>query len=130
MNINKCVDKAYEDKSFNQLADAPIDALQGVSATHAALLKNAFNITTIREFANLKFVKWATAITALADESETGEEKAKEALLDDAIEMTFPSSDPISVSSGITRIEVAPEMVAARTDHQNSTTIKTAKEKT
>src|ERR1035437_9558575 len=53
-------------------------------------------------------------------EVETEKDKAKETLLDDAIEMTFPSSDPISVASGITRIEVAPEMVAARTDHQNS----------
>ncbi len=43
---------------------------------------------------------------------------AKEALLDDAVEMTFPASDPISVNSGITRIEVAPEMVDAHGDHQ------------
>lgn len=48
---------------------------------------------------------------------------AKESLLDDAIEMSFPSSDPVSVSSGITRIEVAPDMVVARTDHQNSEAI-------
>ncbi|MDB5762008.1 MAG: hypothetical protein JWQ21_1003 [Herminiimonas sp.] len=129
MNINKCVDKAYEDKSFNELADAPIDALQGVSAKDAELLKKAFNITTIREFANLKFVKWATAIAALADEAESEKDKAKETLLDEAIEMTFPSSDPISVASSITRIEVAPEMVAARTDHQNSQTVETANEK-
>ena len=120
MNINKCVDKAYEDKSFNELADGPLNALQGMGAQDAELLQKVFSITTIREFANLKFVKWATAITALADQVETQEDKAKETLLDEAIEMTFPSSDPISVSSGITRIEVAPEMVAARTDHQNS----------
>jgi hypothetical protein len=43
---------------------------------------------------------------------------AKEALLDDAVEMTFPASDPISVNSGITRIEVAPDMVDAHGDHQ------------
>jgi len=122
MNINKCVDKAYEDKCFTELADAPIDALKGVGAKDAELLKKAFNISTIREFADLKFVKWATAIATLADEVETEEDKAKETLLDDAIEMTFPSSDPISVSSGITRIEVAPEMVAASSDHQNSHT--------
>jgi hypothetical protein len=129
MNINKCVDKAYEDKSFKELADAPISALQGVPAKDAELLKQAFNIVTIREFANLKFVKLATAIATLADEVETEQDKAKETLLDDALEMSFPSSDPISVSSGITRIEVAPEMVAARTDHQNSQTTGTANEK-
>jgi hypothetical protein len=59
-------------------------------------------------------------------ETEKDKDKAKETLLDDAIEMTFPSSDPISVASGIKRIEVAPEMAAARTDHQNSQAIKTA----
>jgi hypothetical protein len=129
MNIHKCVDKAYDDKSFKELADGPIDALRGVGAKDAELLKEAFNITTIRDFANLKFVKWATAITILADEVETEKDKAKETLLDEAIEMTFPSSDPISVTSGITRIEVAPDMVDAQTDHQNSQSIETANEK-
>jgi hypothetical protein len=62
-------------------------------------------------------------------EVETEKDKAKETLLDDAIEMTFPSSDPISVASSITRIEVAPEMVAARTDHQNSQSIEPAEKK-
>ncbi|MES2538705.1 MAG: hypothetical protein V4632_22835 [Pseudomonadota bacterium] len=129
MNIDKCVDKAYEGKSFSELADAPINALQGVRSTDAAMLKEAFNITTIRDFANLKFVKWATAITTFADHVETEKDKAKETLLDDAIEMSFPSSDPISVASSITRIEVAPEMVAAHSDHQNSQAIETANEK-
>ena len=45
---------------------------------------------------------------------------ARESLLDDALEMSFPSSDPISVNSAMMRIEVAPEMVDARSDHQNS----------
>lgn len=62
-------------------------------------------------------------------ESQSGTENAKETLLDDAIEMTFPSSDPISVSSGITRIEKAPDMAEARTDHQNSPAVEAAKEK-
>ena len=125
MNINRYVDKAYEQMSFDELVDAPINALQGVNAKEAELLKQAFNVTTIREFANLKFVKWATAIAALATEVGAAKDKAQEALLDHAIEMTFPSSDPVSVDSGITRIEVAPDMVAARTDHQNSKRIKT-----
>jgi hypothetical protein len=34
--------------------------------------------------------------------------------------MTFPASDPISVDSGITRIEVPPDMVNASTDHQHA----------
>ena len=129
MDINKCVDKAYEGKSFNELAAAPLDALQGVSAKNAEMLKKAFGISTIRDFANLKFVKWAGAIVTFADEVETEHDKAKEALLDEAIEMTFPSSDPIAVSSSITRIEVAPDKVPASTDHQNSQAIEPAKER-
>lgn len=120
MNINKCVDNAHQDKSFAELADAPIDVLRGVHAKDAAALKQAFNITTIRELANLKFVKWATAITTLADEDQSTKDLAEEQLLDDAIEMTFPSSDPVAVSS-ITRIEKSPDNKApAQEDHQNA----------
>jgi hypothetical protein len=54
---------------------------------------------------------------------------ADEALLDSAIEMTFPSSDPISVSSGITRIEVQPDKVDASKDHQHSNAVESGSEK-
>jgi len=128
MNINKCVDKAYEGKSFHELANAPIDALEGIGHKDAEILKRAFKVSTIRELANLKFIKWATAIATLAEEDDSTQEKAEEALLDDAIEMTFPSSDPISVAPNITRVEVAPDKVDARTDHQNSQSIETGKE--
>lgn len=66
MNINNAVDKAYEDKSLAELADAPIAALQGVSERQAQLLQDAFRIKTIRQLANLKYVRWARAIVALA----------------------------------------------------------------
>ncbi len=125
MNINICVDKAYENMNFSALADAPLDALQGLSKKDAEMLKEIFNISSIRDFAQLKFVKWSTAITTLADEVEIATEKVGEILLDDALEMTFPSSDPISVSSGITRIEVVPDMVDAKSDHQIGQTIDT-----
>ena len=49
MNINKAIDKAYEGKTFKQLADAPVDALQGVSAADAQALAKAFNVKTIRD---------------------------------------------------------------------------------
>ena len=74
-----------------------------------------------RELAQLNFVRWASAITVLAEEEQMAPaEKAKEDLLDDAVEMTFPASDPISVDAGITRIEVAPEKVDAQHDHQHA----------
>jgi hypothetical protein len=33
----------------------------------------------------------------------------EQALLDDAVEMTFPASDPLAVTSGVTRIDVPKE---------------------
>jgi hypothetical protein len=121
MNIDTVVDKDYLGKCFRDLADAPLSALRGVSVKDAKALQQAFGVGTIRELANLNFVKWASAIATLADEEQMApEEKAKETLLDDAVEMTFPASDPISVDSGITRIEVAPEKVDAQTDHQHA----------
>jgi hypothetical protein len=65
-DISKHVDKAYESKEFAELADAPVDALEGVSAADAAALKKAFNITTIRDLAQSKYVLRAQAIVNLA----------------------------------------------------------------
>lgn len=124
MNISKVVDKDYQGKSFREIADAPLSALQGISAKDAKLLKQAFDIDTVRDLANLRYVKWASALVTLAeDEVDTEEEKAKETLLDDAVQMTFPASDPPAVASSITRIEKAPDMPPAQLDHQNSQSI-------
>ena len=66
-DISKFVDKAFEGKTFAEVADAPVDALQGVSAADAAALKSALNIKTVRDLATNKYVRWAKAITDLAD---------------------------------------------------------------
>jgi hypothetical protein len=129
MNINSIVDKDHAGKCFRDLCNAPLSAMRGVSAKDAKALQQAFNVTTIGELADLKFIKWASAIRVLADEEcDTEEQVAKETLLDDAVEMTFPASDPISVDSGITRIEVPPEMVNASTDHQHAKSIEASSE--
>lgn len=70
MNINKAVDKAYETKSLKEIADSPVDALQGVSEGDAQKLNEAFNVKTVRDLAELKYVKWAQGIVALADSEE------------------------------------------------------------
>ncbi|MDB5726898.1 MAG: hypothetical protein JWR25_1812 [Noviherbaspirillum sp.] len=129
MNINKIVDKEYCNKSFSEIADAPISALQGISAKDAKLLKQALNIDTVRDLAELNYVRLAMAITALADSTAASEEKVQETLLDDAVEMTFPASDPTSVTSSITRIEVEPDMPPAHLDHQNVAVVDTVKGK-
>ena len=70
MNINKALDKAYETKPLKEIADAPVAALQGVSDGDAEKLKAAFNVKTIRDLAELKYVKWAQGTVALADTEE------------------------------------------------------------
>ncbi len=61
-DISKHVDKAYEGLDFTELADAPVDALEGVSKGDADALQKAFNIKTIRQLAESKFVLRAQAI--------------------------------------------------------------------
>ena len=114
MNIDTVVDKEYVGQSFRALADAPISALRGVSAKDAKLLAQAFDVHSVRDLAGLQVVRWAAAITTLAEqEQETPAEQARETLLDSGVEMTFPASDPVSVDAGITRIEVPPETVVS-----------------
>jgi hypothetical protein len=121
MNIDNIVVPQYAQRSFSDIADAPVDALLGISTADALLLKQSFGVTSVRQLADFKFAALARAIATLADqEAASDRQQAGEHLLDDAVEMTFPASDPISVSSGITRIEAAPDMVDARTDHQGA----------
>jgi hypothetical protein len=65
-DITKYVDKAHEQKDFAELADLPIDALQGVSTGDAEAIQKAFNVRTIRQLAEHKFVRAAQALTLLA----------------------------------------------------------------
>ena len=130
MNINSIVDNEFAGKGFREICNAPLSAMRGLSSKDAKALHQAFGITTIGDLAELKFVKWATAIKTLAaEECDTPAQAAKETLLDDAVEMTFPASDPISVDSGITRIEVPPDMVNASTDHQHAQEVEVSTKK-
>jgi hypothetical protein len=61
--------KGYEDKSFAELAAAPVDALKGISKKDAQLLYKAFHIRTVEDLAKLKYAKWAREICELADTS-------------------------------------------------------------
>ena len=70
MNINKYLDKAFEKANLKDLPNAPVDAIAGVSAGDAELLQKAFNVKTIADLANLKYVKWAKAICTLAEGEE------------------------------------------------------------
>jgi hypothetical protein len=124
MNIDSIVNETHQSKCFRELVNAPLTCLAGISEQQATALEQAFGVKTVAELANLRIVRYARAIKMMAEaEAEPRQEVAKETLLDDAVEMTFPASDPLSVNSGITRIEVAPEKVDASTDHQSASSI-------
>jgi hypothetical protein len=67
MNINKGLDRAWEGKSFKEVAEAPVSALAGVTEEEGELLAQAFGIKTVRDLANDKHFKWARAIVIAAD---------------------------------------------------------------
>ena len=124
MNITTIVNEAFHGKSPRELMDCPLTALNGVGEKEARALQDAFGVTTVGELARLEVVANAVAINMMAGAgSQPQGEAAKETLLDEAVEMTFPASDPISVDSGITRIEVAPDKVDAARDHQGADAI-------
>lgn len=66
-NAAKWVNKAYSGKSYAEIAAAPVDALYGISADDARLLKESFGIVTVRDFAENKFFGWADEIVKEAE---------------------------------------------------------------
>ena len=70
MNINKAVMKDVESMPLKQIVKQPVSAIQGVSEGDAKHLKEAFGVDSIEELANLKYVKIAQALVALAETEE------------------------------------------------------------
>lgn len=60
------LDKQFESKEYEDLAEKPVSAIQGVSGGDAALLKKAFGIDTIKELAENKYVAIAQTTVSLA----------------------------------------------------------------
>ena len=60
------LDREFESKEYENLAEKPVSAISGVSEGDAALLKKAFGIDTIRELAENKYVAIAQATVSLA----------------------------------------------------------------
>lgn len=61
------LDMAYHGKTLKELADAPIDALSGISPAAADLIKQALGIKTIRQLGTNQYFLAAQAIARLAD---------------------------------------------------------------
>jgi len=62
--------KEYEDKELDEILKGPTYALQGVSEGDSKKLDKAFNIKTVEDLGNLKFINWAKGINELAQQSE------------------------------------------------------------
>ena len=65
-DIAKFFDRNYEQLEFSELAEAPIDAIAGISTSDAEALQKALNIRTVRDLAENKFVLIAQAVLALS----------------------------------------------------------------
>ena len=63
----KYLDKEYRDKTWSEVAKAPISAINGVSENDVEYLKRAFNIVTVQDLATNKFVHIAQTILSLTD---------------------------------------------------------------
>ena len=67
LGLEKKLMKQFEGKSAQELADAPVTALEGLTKEDAEYLDKAFGIKTVRDLAKQKHFKWAQAIVTLAD---------------------------------------------------------------
>jgi hypothetical protein len=68
VNLDKILMKEYESKTADEIVNAPVTALAGVSEGDAEHLKAAFNIKTVGDMAkNNKQFQAAVLIAGLAD---------------------------------------------------------------
>jgi hypothetical protein len=65
--LSSMFDKAFEDKSIEEPAIAPVGALQGLSEADAQKLQDALGIKTVKDLGTNKFFLWAQAIAKLAE---------------------------------------------------------------
>jgi len=60
------LNKEFQSKDFIELVDKPVHAINGISTGDAELLLSAFNIKTLKDLANNKYVAIAQTTVALA----------------------------------------------------------------
>ena len=65
VNLTKALDKAYEDKSLDEILAAPPSALAGLTSAHDEALKT-LGIDTVRELGANKYFALAGVLVALA----------------------------------------------------------------
>lgn len=65
IDLDKQLDKAYENLTVPEILDAPVAALAGVSEGDAEKLAAAFNIKTVRDLGTNKYFTLASALVDL-----------------------------------------------------------------
>jgi hypothetical protein len=65
VNLDKVLDKQYENMALGEILDAAVVALAGVSDSDADHLKQAFNIVTVRDLGRNKYFRAAAALIDL-----------------------------------------------------------------
>jgi len=63
-DLSKYLDKAYEDKTLEEVLAAPVSALAGVTDADGELLQKAFK--TVGDLGKNKYFAWAHAMVALS----------------------------------------------------------------
>jgi hypothetical protein len=64
--LAKLLDREYEDTKLEDLVNAPVSALAGVSAADAQYLRDAFRISTVGDLGRNKYFRAASALVDLA----------------------------------------------------------------
>ena len=64
-DLDKKLDKDYENLGLAELVDAPVASLSGVTEADAEKLDAAFGIKTVRDLGTNKYFKLASALVAL-----------------------------------------------------------------
>src|SRR6476659_9102327 len=65
VNLGKGLDKAWEDKSLDEILAAPPSALAGLTEKHDEILREALNIKTIADLGSNKYFALAGVLVAL-----------------------------------------------------------------
>jgi nucleotidyltransferase/DNA polymerase involved in DNA repair len=65
MNLDKGVDKAFEQKPLKELVDQPVHILQGISPRAGETLAS-LGVKTVKDLATFKYCEWAEAIVVAA----------------------------------------------------------------
>lgn len=69
LNLDKGLDKTWENKSLAEILDAPPSALAGLTEKHDAALKEMFGIDTVRELGANRHFALAGVLVALENKT-------------------------------------------------------------